>query len=146
MSDAAFAAPDADTGAVPDVDAANWELCHECGGLCCCLYLAHDEDGSYVGDDWLPDYIEKWLGLFVESGALVREGDHYVAGVPDIEPYHDPRVSHLPTPTGAAYRAALPEWVDVRKCQFCHPEDGCRLPHAHRAPICGEYRCELWAE
>lgn len=122
----------------------NWELCHECGGLCCCLYLAHDEDGAYIGDEWLPDYIEKWLGLFVESGALVRVGDSYVAGESGTEPYHDPRLSHLPTPAGDEYRASLPAWVDIRKCQFCHPENGCRLPHAYRAPICGEYQCELW--
>ena len=48
-------------------------------------------------------------------------------------PLHDPRVSHLPTPEGDAYRASLPEWVDVRKCTFCHPETGCLLPREFRA-------------
>lgn len=128
----------------PDPAAQDWELCHECGGLCCCLYLAHDENGEYIGAEWLPAYITLWLERFERSGALTRVGDRYVAGVHGVAPYHDPRLSHLPDADGEAYRAALPEWVDVRKCQFCHPEHGCQLPHRYRAPICHEYRCELW--
>jgi hypothetical protein len=128
----------------PDPDAQNWELCHACGGLCCCLYLGHDENGVYIGDDWLPAYIEEWLAKFEASGALVRSGDLYVAGPHGIEPYHDPRLSHLPTPEGEVYRATLPDWVDVRKCQFCHPNMGCQLPPQYRAPICADYLCELW--
>lgn len=128
----------------PDPLAENYALCHECGGLCCCLYIAHDENGEYIGQEWLPAYIEEWLGKFVASGALVRDGDDYVAGDHGIEPLHDPRRSHLPTPEGEAYRAELPPWVDTRKCQFCHPETGCLLPHEYRAPICHEYHCELW--
>lgn len=130
--------------AAPDPNAQNWALCHECGGLCCCLYLAHDENGEFIGEEWLPAYIDEWLGKFVASGALVRDGEDYVAGAPGIEPYHDPRLSHVPSEEGAAYRATLPEWVDVRKCQFCHPELGCQLPHEFRAPICHDYVCELW--
>lgn len=129
----------------PDLNAENWALCHECGGLCCCLYLAHDEHGAYIGGEWLPAYIQKWLEWFETSGALVRDGDTYTAGEHGITPYHDPRLSHLPTAEGEAYRAQLPAWVDVRKCQFCHPEHGCQLPQRFRAPICGDYRCELWA-
>ena len=113
------------------------DLCGECGGLCCALYLAHDEDGVYIGEGWLPDYIELWTGRLVASGALALE-----AGVP---PLHDPRLSHRPDADGEAYRATLPEWVDVRKCQFCHPVTGCLLPRRYRAPICGEWICELWA-
>lgn len=132
------------TDPVPDPGAQNWRLCHECGGLCCCLYLAHDKNGEYVGEEWLPAYIEQWLECFEASGALVRVGEGYVAGAHGREPFHDPRVSHLPTLAGAAYRAGLPEWVDVRKCQFCHPEHGCQLPQAYRPPICEELHCELW--
>ncbi len=128
----------------PDPEAQNWRLCHECGGLCCRLYLAADENGDYSGDEWLPDYIEEWLGKFEASGALVRSGDALLVGAHGIEPYHDPRLSHPPTAAGAAYRATLPPWVDVTKCQFCHPDAGCQLPHEFRAPICHEYRCELW--
>ncbi len=130
----------------PDRGAQNWDLCHACGGLCCCLYLAHDEDGEYIGGEWLPAYVEQWLGWFEVSGALVRDGDGYVAAGHGVEPYHDPRASHPPTPAGDAYRTGLPGWVDVRKCQFCHPELGCQLPHEYRPPICGEYRCELWID
>lgn len=121
-----------------------WELCHECGGLCCCLYLAHDENGAYIGDGWLPDYVDLWTRRLAESGALAFEGERMVAGDAGIEPLHDPRLSHLPTPAGAAYRATLPGWVDVRKCQFCHPETGCLLPRGARALICREWVCELW--
>lgn len=129
----------------PSSDATeNFELCHECGGLCCCLYLAHDEDGEFVGEDWLPGYIDAWLSLFVESGALVRDGDVYLAGPAGVEPLHDPRRSYPPTAAGAAYRASLPAWVDTRKCQFCHPDTGCLLPAENRAPICSQYHCELW--
>lgn len=127
-----------------DADGEDFELCNECGGLCCALYLANDEDGAYAGDGWLPDYIEVWLARFVESGALVRDGDAYRAGAAGVEPLHDPLVSHLPTPEGEVYRAALPAWVDVRKCQFCHPDTGCLLPREYRAPICREWVCELW--
>jgi hypothetical protein len=122
----------------------NPALCHECGGLCCALYLAHDENGEYIGEGWLPEYIELWLERFVASGALRLTQTVYAAGVAGVEPLHDPRLSHLPTSEGVAYRATLPEWVDTRKCQFCHPENGCLLPHQHRAPICHEYLCELW--
>lgn len=126
--------------------AQDWDLCHECGGLCCCLYLAHDEDGVYIGGDWLPAYIDEWIGLLVLSGALVVTETEYRAGVAGVEPLHDPRLSHLPTPEGEAYRATLSAWVDVRKCQFCHPDDGCLLPEKRRAPICGEFRCALWRD
>jgi hypothetical protein len=94
-------------------------VCHECGGLCCCLYLAHDENGHYIGDGWLPDYIDLWLGRLSASGALTVTDSAHEAG------------------------ATLPEWVDTRKCQFCHPDTGCLLPRRFRAPICGQYRCEL---
>ncbi|MGB4593572.1 MAG: hypothetical protein WBI63_07370 [Coriobacteriia bacterium] len=135
----------------------NPAICHECGGLCCALYLAHDENGQYIGHGWLPEYIELWLGRFVASGALraatASSGSDlsacvtqtaYVAGDAGVEPLHDPRLSHLPTSEGEAYRATLPVWVDVRKCQFCHPESGCLLSAEYRAPICHEYTCELW--
>lgn len=130
---------------LPHSDTAeNFALCNECGGLCCALYLAHDEDGAYIGEGWLPDYIELWQERLVASGALRVTTATYSAGEPGIEPLHDPRQSHLPTAEGAAYRATLPDWVDVRKCQFCHPDTGCLLPREYRAPICGEYFCELW--
>ena len=123
----------------------DFALCNSCGGLCCALYLAHDEDGDYIGEGWLPEYIELWIGRLVESGALVVGDGVYAAGEAGVEPLHDPRVSHLPTAVGAEYRATLPAWVDTRKCQFCHPETGCLLPREYRAPICREYVCELWA-
>lgn len=122
----------------------NYELCHECGGLCCAIYLAHDEDGGYIGDEWLPEYIELWERRLVESGALVVTPAGYKAGVAGVAPLHDPRVSHLPTPRGAEYRASLPAWIDTRKCAFCDPDTGCLLPREHRAPICREWTCELW--
>lgn len=141
----------------PTDEHGNPALCHECGGLCCALYLAHDENGEYIGDGWLPEYIELWLERFVASGAIrvvAASGESdtaggvtrtaYAAGDAGVEPLHDPRLSHLPTAVGEAYRATLPVWVDVRKCQFCHPENGCLLPGEYRAPICHEYTCELW--
>ena len=128
----------------PHIDEADWELCHRCGGLCCALYLAHDENGEYIGEGWLPDYIELWIERLVASGALRETDVGFEAGEAGVSPLHDPRLSHQPTPDGATYRASLPAWVDVRKCQFCHPETGCLLPREHRAPICGEYLCELW--
>lgn len=124
--------------------AENYDLCHECGGLCCCLYLAEDEDGGYVGDGWLPDYIALWEERLVASGALRVMPDGYEAGEAGVTPLHDPRLSHLPSAEGEAYRASLPAWVDVRKCVFCHPETGCLLPREYRAPICREWVCELW--
>lgn len=123
---------------------ADFDLCNECGGLCCALYLAHDENGAYVGEDWLPDYIELWLERLTASGALVVLPDRLAPGPAGVEPLHDPRRSSLPGPEGDAYRAALPAWVDVRKCQFCHPDMGCLLPRAYRAPLCNEWTCELW--
>ena len=124
--------------------AEDFDLCNECGGLCCCLYLAHDENGAYIGDGWLPEYIELWLGRLQASGALVVTATGCRAGEAGVEPLHDPRLSHLPSAEGEAYRASLPEWVDVRKCQFCHPDTGCLLPRARRADICREWVCELW--
>ncbi len=123
----------------------NFDLCNECGGLCCALYLANDEDGEYAGDGWLPEYIDLWIERLTGSGALVIGPDgEMLPGVPGVAPLHDPRVSHLPTAQGEAYRATLPAWVDVRKCQFCHPDTGCLLPREYRAPICREWVCELW--
>ncbi|MRR11460.1 hypothetical protein EG835_03045 [bacterium] len=126
------------------VRAEDFELCNECGGLCCALYLAHDENGEYIGEGWLPEYITLWLERLQSSGALRVTEDSYAAGPAGVEPLHDPRLSHLPTAEGDAYRAALPAWVDVRKCQFCHPDTGCLLPREYRADICREYICELW--
>jgi hypothetical protein len=125
-------------------DGEDFALCHECGGLCCCLYLANDEDGAYIGEGWLPEYIDVWTERLVASGALLVSEDRMEAGAAGVAPLHDPRLSHMPTPEGEAYRATLPGWVDVRKCQFCHPEQGCLLPRESRAPICREYVCELW--
>ena len=122
----------------------DFALCNACGGLCCCLYLANDENGAYIGDGWLPEYVDLWTGRLVASGALVATDATMLAGEAGVAPLHDPRLSHLPTTEGEAYRASLPEWVDVRKCQFCHPDHGCLLPRSYRAPICGEYVCELW--
>jgi hypothetical protein len=122
----------------------DFELCNSCGGLCCALFLAHDEDGHYIGADWLLDYIALWEARLVDSGALRVTGAAYLPGEAGVAPLHDPRVSHLPTPEGEAYRAALPESVDYRKCVFCDAETGCLLPRSYRAPICGEYLCELW--
>jgi len=120
-------------------------LCGECGGLCCALYLAHDENGAYVGDGWLPDYIDLWTERLVASGALGIDADGaMVAGKAGIAPLHDPRLSHRPDAVGDAYRAALPGSVDVMKCQFCDPDTGCLLPRRYRAMICGEWVCELW--
>lgn len=127
---------------MPDLE--NYELCNACGGLCCALYLAHDASGEYEGADWLPDYIDLWIERLTASGALVVDATGMHAGPLGIEPLHDPRLSHLPTPEGEAYRASLPHWVDVRKCQFCHPETGCLLPRDHRATICNEWVCALW--
>lgn len=124
----------------------NDELCARCGGLCCCLYLACDESGAYVGDGWLPAYIDLWLERLTACGALTVTDTFYGAGETGVEPLHDPRLSHLQTAEGAAYRASLPEWVDVMKCQFCHPETGCLLPRDRRADICGEFVCELWEQ
>jgi len=125
--------------------AEDFSLCNACGGLCCALYLAHDENGDYIGEGWLPDYINLWIERLVASGALAIEDEIMRAGAAGIEPLHDPRISHLPTQEGAAYRATLPVWVDTRKCQFCHPDTGCLLPRDRRAPICRDYVCELWA-
>ncbi len=126
-----------------DID--SFELCNECGGLCCALYLAHDEEGVYIGEGWLPEHIALWTERLVTSGALrIAEDGAMVSGEAGVDPLHDPRVSYLPTPAGAAYRATLTEWVDTRKCQFCHPDTGCLLPRVHRATICGEWVCELW--
>jgi hypothetical protein len=122
----------------------NWDLCHECGGLCCCLYLAHDENGEFIGDDWLPDYVTLWLERFVESGALARTAGGYAIGPAGIAPLHDPLLSTSQSPEGQRYREGLPDWVDVRKCQFCHPDTGCLLPRTSRAAICREWVCELW--
>lgn len=122
------------------------ELCGECGGLCCALYLANDENGDYVGEGWLPDYIDLWTGRLVASGALAIGADgEMIAGAAGIVPLHDPRLSHRPGSGGEAYRAMLPSWVDTRKCQFCHPESGCLLPRTYRATICGEWVCDVWA-
>lgn len=126
-------------------DIEDWDLCHQCGGLCCALYLAVDEDGEYNGHGWLPDYIEVWIDRLTTSGALAMDASgEMVAGEAGIEPLHDPRISHLPDARGEAYRATLPGWIDTTKCQFCHPETGCMLPRERRATICGEWVCELW--
>jgi hypothetical protein len=122
----------------------NFTLCNECGGLCCALYLAYDEDGVYMGEGWLPDYIALWEQRLTTSGALRVTASDYEPGRAGVEPLHDPRRSHLPTAEGAAYRDSLPSWVDTRKCAFCHPETGCMLPREYRAPICNEWTCELW--
>ncbi len=131
---------------VPGTDCRDDGLCRECGGLCCCLYLAHDENGEYIGDGWLPEYVDVWIQRLKASGALKVEGPVHTAGEAGVEPLHDPRLSHRPDAIGAAYRATLPAWVDARKCQFCHPETGCLLPREFRTDICNGYRCELWSE
>ena len=128
----------------PTREAEDYDLCHECGGLCCCLYIAHDENGEYIGEGWLPEYIALWEERLVASGALVVTPADYRAGEAGVAPLHDPRLSHLPTAEGEAYRATLPSWVDVRKCQFCHPDTGCLLSRGYRADICREWVCELW--
>jgi hypothetical protein len=138
-------APDSLGAASPDTSAEeDFELCNRCGGLCCALFLAHDEDGHYIGEGWLPEYIALWEERLVASGALRVSAAGYEVGEAGVTPQHDPRISHLPTAEGDEYRAALPESVDYRKCVFCDAETGCLLPRSYRAPICGDYVCELW--
>jgi hypothetical protein len=108
------------------------------------LFLAHDEDGHYIGEGWLPEYIALWEERLVTSGALRVTAAGYEAGEAGVTPLHDPRISHLPTADGEAYRDALPDGVDYRKCVFCDAQTGCLLPRRYRAPICGDYVCELW--
>lgn len=92
-----------------------------------------------------PNDIELWIERLSASGALAFDAHgRMVAGAVGIEPLHDPRLSHRPDAAGEAYRATLPGWVDVRTCQFCHPDAGCILPREFRATICGEWVCELW--
>jgi hypothetical protein len=134
------------TTAVRSPSEENFELCNECGGLCCCLYLANDEDGAYIGDGWLPEYVALWEQRLTESGALRVTPEGYEAGEAGINPLHDPRLSHRPDAEAAAYRASLPGWVDVRKCAFCHPDTGCLLPRDYRAAICREWVCDLWED
>jgi hypothetical protein len=134
----------ADPASLEPLAEEDFELCNDCGGLCCALFLAHDEDGHYVGEGWLPDYIALWEARLVASGALRVTDSGYEAGEAGVVPLHDPRVSHLPTPEGEAYRDTLPEAVDYRKCVFCDAQTGCLLPRSYRAPICGDYVCELW--
>jgi hypothetical protein len=122
----------------------DFELCSKCGGLCCAIFLAHDEEGDYIGDGWLPEYIAVWEERLVASGALRVTPAAYEAGDAGVVPLHDPRTSHLPTAAGDAYRSALPEAVDYRKCVFCDTKAGCLLPREYRAPICRDYVCELW--
>jgi hypothetical protein len=122
----------------------NFELCNACGGLCCALFLAHDEEGAYIGDAWLPAYVAEWEERLVASGALRVTPDAYLAGEAGVAPLHDARRSYRPTAEGAEYRATLPAWVDTRKCVFCHPRTGCLLPRRYRAPLCNEWTCELW--
>lgn len=109
------------------------------------LFLAHDEDGHYIGEGWLPEYVALWEQRLSESGALRVTRRGYEPGDAGVMPLHDPRLSHLPTARGEAYRASLPSWVDPRKCAFCHPETGCMLPRQYRAPICREWVCEAWS-
>ncbi|NTU71828.1 MAG: hypothetical protein HGB10_08430 [Coriobacteriia bacterium] len=122
----------------------DYALCHECGGLCCALFLANDDDGTYAGDGWLTEYIALWEQRLTDSGALRVTDAGYEAGEAGVTPLHDPRLSHLPTPEGDSYRALLPLWVDTRKCAFCHPDTGCLLPREYRAPLCNEWVCALW--
>jgi len=128
----------------PEVDRDDFDLCNACGGLCCCLFLAQDENGDYIGEGWLPEYVAVWEQRLVASGALRVTASAYEAGPAGVEPLHDARLSHLPTPEGDAYRATLPADVDVRKCVFCDAATGCLLPREYRAPICREWVCELW--
>lgn len=128
----------------PALSGEDYALCNDCGGLCCCLYLANDEDGNYVGEGWLPEYIALWEQRLTDSGALRVTPESYESGEAGVAPLHDPRKSHNPAPEGDAYRASLPVWVDVRKCVFCHPDTGCILPRHYRATICNEWVCELW--
>ena len=58
----------------------DFELCNDCGGLCCALFLAHDEDGDYIGEGWLPDYIALWEERLVASGALRVTSAAYLPG------------------------------------------------------------------
>lgn len=125
-------------------DQENAELCSACGGFCCTLYLASDENGDYIGADWLPGEIDLWQARLTLSGALVADAAGCHAGVAGVAPLHDPRRSQPPSPASMAYRATLPAWVDVSKCQFCHPDTGCLLPRHFRPPICGDYTCEQW--
>lgn len=124
----------------------DFDLCNECGGLCCALYLAHDEEGHYIGEGWLPPYIDEWLERLAASGALVVTPDELLPGEAGVTPLHDPRRSHLPTAEGEVYRASLPASVDVRKCLFCDAATGCLLPRRYRAPLCNEWTCELWEQ
>lgn len=103
----------------------NEYICSECGGECCRIYYPDNIPPGV----WFEDWCEQWENLFNDCGI-------------DIPPLHNPLESHFCGEGGNEYRDSLPDWVDIYKCQYCHPETGCLIPRFQRPNICLFYSCE----
>ena len=119
-------------------------LCPLCCGKCCRLYLPREQGGMYSSHLWFDEYCRRWFSAFVESGALLRNYEKMTTVNPasGVAPLHSPIPAHAQGRKGDAYRASLPRWVDIHKCQFCHPDSGCLLDRQFRPRACREYMCK----
>lgn len=125
-----------------DSDIQDLAKCGSCGGKCCRIFRPISRGGQFYEGDGFEEHCQAWGELLVESGALVMDGDRAVAGpASGVTPYHAPLLSHRSGVVGDEYRAALPVWVDIDRCQFAHPLAGCQLKREFMPAVCKGFMC-----
>ena len=124
-------------------EAIDVQKCNACGGKCCEIYLSVEDGGMRGLQQWFDEYCDDWKSEFVASGALLRDaaGNITVNPAAGGHPLHDPLISHDGGQLGEECRRSLPEWVDIDRCQFCHPNTGCMLERRFRPRACREFIC-----
>jgi Fe-S-cluster containining protein len=106
--------------------------CLSCGG-CCRIYRPSSQGGAFPDHlVSLEEHAINWLHKFVDAGVLnINKDGKIVTGKVGIEPLHDP----LNTISKKF------DWVDVERCQFCHPKTGCMIPRNKRPELCRSFVC-----
>lgn len=104
----------------------NPDVCKQCGGECCLIYLPIDMGGSYPSGQY---WFEEWCFGFHKNA------DQY-----GVEPLFDPLLVHM-TGNEHMINDLAERGINAHACQYL-TSTGCSIPWENRPVHCKTYACE----
>ncbi len=104
----------------------NPEVCEQCGGECCLIYLSCENGGSYPSGQY---WFEEWCDGFHENA------DQY-----GVEPLFHPLIVHM-SDNEWMINELVERGINAYACQYLG-STGCLIPRENRPSHCKEYACE----